>query len=88
MHGVGAPCGERMDGMLPTGPDVTQAAPAPLEATSFQFALPGALWLAATRSGAFDALLSVWPAPPKGPPGLHFLFLAAIHRICAPGPTT
>lgn len=65
-----------------------KAAPVPLEATARDFGLPAALWLAASRSGAFDALLSVWPAPRQGPSLPHFLLLAAFHRICAPGPKT
>ena len=65
-----------------------KAAPVPLEATARDLGLPGALWLAATRSGAFDALHSLWPAPRKGPSLAHFLLLAAFHRICCPGPKT
>ncbi|MDE0102026.1 MAG: IS1634 family transposase [Bryobacterales bacterium] len=65
-----------------------KAAPVPLEATALDLGLPGALWLAARDSGAFDALLSVWPAPRKGPAIAHYLLLAAIHRICSPGPKT
>lgn len=65
-----------------------KASPVPLEATAIDLGLPGALWLAARDSGAFDALLSVWPAPRSGPSIPHCLLLAAIHRICAPGPKT
>ena len=65
-----------------------KAAPIPLEATARHCGLPAALWQAARRSGALDALLSVWPAPAKGPSIPHFLLLAAFHRICAPGPKT
>ena len=65
-----------------------KAAPVPLEATARDLGLPGALWLTATRSGAFDALRSLWPAPRKGPSLAHFLLLAAFHRICCPGPKT
>ena len=63
-------------------------APIPLSATSIAFGLPGALWLAAERSGAFAALSSLWPAPRSGPSTAHYLLLAAIHRICQPGPKT
>jgi len=63
-------------------------APVPLSATSIEFGLPGALWLAAERSGAFAALSSLWPTPRSGPSTAHYLLLAAIHRICEPGPKT
>ena len=63
-------------------------APVPLSATSIAFGLPGALWLEAERSGAFSALASLWPAPRSGPSTAHYLLLAAIHRICEPGPKT
>ena len=63
-------------------------APVPLSATSIAFGLPGALWLAAERSGAFAALSALWPAPRSGPSTAHYLLLAAIHRICQPGPKT
>ncbi len=62
--------------------------PQPLDASVLDFGLPAALWQAARRSGAFDALLSVWPRPRKGPSTSHYLLLAAIHRICSPGPKT
>ena len=65
-----------------------RASPVPLEATARDGGLPAALWQAARRSGAFDALLSIWPAPPKGPSLPHFLLLAAFHRVCEPGPKT
>jgi transposase len=64
------------------------SAPLPLSATSRQAGLPGALWLAAQRSGVFDLLQSLWPAPRSGPSTAHYLLLAAIHRICDPGPKT
>ena len=66
----------------------SKLAPIPLEGTPLHFGLPMALWQAARRSGAFDALLSVWPAPRKGPSIPHYLLLAAMHRVCAPGPKT
>ena len=65
-----------------------RTAPIPLAATSLDFGLPGALWLAAQRSGVFDLLLSLWPQPRSGPSTAHYLLLAAIHRICSPGPKT
>ena len=65
-----------------------RTAPVPLSATSRDFGLPGALWLAAQQTGVFDLLESLWPAPRSGPSPAHYLLLAAIHRICQPGPKT
>ena len=65
-----------------------RAAPVPLSATTIDFGLSGALWLAAKQSGVLAALESVWPAPRSGPSTAHYLLLAAIHRICEPGPKT
>jgi transposase len=65
-----------------------RTAPVPLEATYRDFGLPGALWLAAERSGVFTVLQSIWPEPRSGPAVAHYLVLAAIHRICNPGPKT
>jgi transposase len=65
-----------------------RSAPLPLSATSRQAGLPGALWLAAQRSGVFDLLSSLWPAPRSGPSTAHYLLLAAFHRISDPGPKT
>lgn len=65
-----------------------RAAPLPLSATAIDFGLPGALWLAAQQSGAWGALESFWPKPRSGPSTAHYLLLAAIHRICQPGPKT
>lgn len=65
-----------------------RSAPVPLAATAVAFGLPGALWLAAQQSGAFDALASLWPRPRSGPSPAHYLLLAATHRICQPGPKT
>jgi transposase len=65
-----------------------RTAPLPLEATARDFGLPGALWLAARQSGIFELLQSLWPAPRSGPSAAHYLLLAAIHRICRPGPKT
>ena len=42
--------------------------------------------LAAQRSGVFDLLLSLRPQPRSGPSTAHDLLLAAIYRICLPGP--
>jgi len=65
-----------------------QTAPIPIEATSREFGLPAALWVAAQRSGLWDVLRSLWPQPRSGPSTAHYLLLAAIHRICQPGPKT
>lgn len=65
-----------------------RTAPLPLSATTIEFGLPGALWVAAQQSGAWEALQSFWPQPRSGPSTAHYLLLAAIHRICQPGPKT
>src|SRR5271169_5214630 len=39
-----------------------RTAPLPLEATALEFGLPGALWLAAQRTGVFELLQELWPA--------------------------
>src|SRR5438093_2020697 len=65
-----------------------RTAPVPVEATTREFGLPGALWMAARRSGVWDVLKSMWPPPESGPSTAHSLLLAAIHRICQPGPKT
>ena len=65
-----------------------RAAPRPLEASCRQVGLPGALWWAAQETGVFDLLLAHWPAPRSGPSMAHYLLLAALHRICDPGPKT
>jgi transposase len=65
-----------------------RTAPLPLSATTVEFGLPGALWLAAEKSGVFALLQSLWPTPRSGPSTAHYLLLAAIHRICQPGPKT
>jgi len=62
--------------------------PRPLKATTLSWGLPGALWLAAQDSGMWDCLRAVWPAPTRGPGTAHYLLLAALHRVCAPGPKT
>ncbi len=64
------------------------SAPVPLSATTIEFGLPGALWLAAEKSGVFALLQSLWPKPRSGPSPAHYLLLAAMHRICQPGPKT
>src|ERR1700736_963621 len=65
-----------------------RTAPVPLEATALDLGLPGALWLAAQQTGVFELLQSLWPQPRSGPSPAHLLLLAAIHRICQPGPKT
>jgi transposase len=65
-----------------------RAAPVPLSAASREFGLPGALWLAAKQTGVFGVLETLWPEPRSGPSSAHYLLLAAIHRICQPGPKT
>src|ERR1039458_619911 len=65
-----------------------RTAPPPLEAPALEFGLPGSLWLAARRTGIFELLQSLWPAARSGPSPAHYLLLAAIHRICQPGPKT
>jgi transposase len=65
-----------------------RTAPLPLSATIRAFGLPGALWVAAQRTGVVDVLTALWPAPRSGPSAAQYLLLAAIHRICAPGPKT
>src|SRR5512138_1494853 len=58
-----------------------RTAPLPLSATTIDFGLPGALWVAAQQSGVWEALESLWPQPRSGPSTAHYLVLAAIHRI-------
>ena len=65
-----------------------RTAPVPLAATMRDFGLPGALWLAAQQTGVFDLFQQLWPQPRSGPSAAHYLLLAAIHRICHPGPKT
>lgn len=65
-----------------------RTAPVPLAASMREFGLPAALWSAAQQTGVWDLLRSLWPAPRSGPSSAHYLLLAAIHRICAPGPKT
>src|SRR5205807_10648698 len=65
-----------------------RTSPVPLSAASRDFGLPGALWLAAERTGLFGVLEALWPAPRSGPSPARYLLLAAIHRICQPGPKT
>lgn len=64
------------------------SAPVPIEASTSAFGLVAALWLAAERSGVLATLNQIWPAPRSGPSTAHYLLLAAIHRVCAPGPKT
>ena len=65
-----------------------RTAPVPLSASMREFGLPAALWSAAVETGVWDLLGSLWPARRSGPSPAHYLLLAAIHRICAPGPKT
>jgi len=65
-----------------------RTAPVPVSAAARDFGLPGALWLAARQTGLFALLESLWPAPRSGPSPAHYLLLAAIHRVCQPGPKT
>ena len=65
-----------------------RTAPVPLSAATREFGLPGALWLAAQRSGVWDVLKAMWPEPRSGPSIAYYLLLAVIHRICQPGPKT
>jgi len=65
-----------------------RTAPIPLAAATREFGLPVALWAAAQQSGVWDLLHSLWPTPRSGPSPAHYLLLAAIHRICQPGPKT
>lgn len=65
-----------------------RTAPLPLSATTLDYGLPGALWLVAQQSGVWEVLASLWPKPRSGPSTAHYLLLAAIHRICQPGPKT
>ena len=65
-----------------------RTAPIPLSASCRDYGLPGALWLAAQQSGVWGVLESLWPAPRSGPGPAHYVLLAALHRICQPGPKT
>ena len=65
-----------------------RTAPIPLAASMREFGLPAALWSAAQQTGVWDLLASLWPAPRSGPSPAHYLLLAAIHRVCRPGPKT
>ncbi len=65
-----------------------RSAPIPISASCRDFGLPGALWLAAQQTGLFALLQSLWTKPRSGPSPAHYVLLAAIHRICQPGPKT
>lgn len=65
-----------------------RSAPLPLEASFKQAGLPNALWWAARETGVFDLLQELWPTPRSGPSTAHYLLLAAMHRVCEPGPKT
>jgi hypothetical protein len=65
-----------------------RTAPIPLAASMREFGLPAALWSVAQQTGVWDLLQSLWPAPRSGPSPPHYLLLAAVHRVCQPGPKT
>src|SRR6201987_4055068 len=65
-----------------------RTAPIPLAASLREFGLPAALWSVAQQTGVWDWLQSLWPAPRSGPSPAHYLLLAALHRVCQPGPKT
>jgi transposase len=65
-----------------------RTAPIPLAASMREFGLPAALWSVAQQTGVWDLLSSLWPAPRSGPSPAHYLLLAALHRVCQPGPKT
>ena len=65
-----------------------RTAPVPVSAAARDFGLPGALWLAARQTGVFALLESLFRAPRSGPSAAYYLLLAAIHRVCQPGPKT
>jgi len=65
-----------------------RTAPIPLAASMRAFGLPAALWSVAQQTGVWDLLQSLWPPPRSGPSLAHYLLLAAIHRVCQPGPKT
>jgi len=65
-----------------------RTAPLPLAASTREFGLPAALWAAAQQTGVWDLLAFLWPRPRSGPYPAHCLVLAALHRICQPGPKT
>jgi transposase len=65
-----------------------RTSPVPVSAAAREFGLPGALWLAARHTGLLEVLEALWPAPRSGPSPTYYVLLAAIHRICQPGPKT
>ena len=65
-----------------------RTAPIPVSATLRDFGLPAALWAAAQQTGVWDLLHSLWPKSRSAPSAAHYVLLAAIHRICQPGPKT
>ena len=65
-----------------------RTAPIPLTASMREFGLPAALWAAAQQTGVWNLLHSLGPTPRSGPSPAHYVLLAAIHRICQPGPKT
>ncbi|HEX8801067.1 MAG TPA: IS1634 family transposase [Terriglobales bacterium] len=65
-----------------------RTAPIPVSASLRDFGLPAALWAAAQQTGVWDLLHSLWPRSRSAPSAAHYVLLAAIHRICQPGPKT
>ncbi len=65
-----------------------RTAPIPLAGSMREFGLPAALWSAAQQTGVWDLLTTLWPAARSAPSPAHYMLLAAIHRICDPGPKT
>jgi transposase len=65
-----------------------RTAPVPVSAASRDFGLPAALWRAAEQTGVAALLESLWPAARSAPSPARYLLLAALHRICQPGPKT
>src|SRR6516164_4358400 len=65
-----------------------RTSPIPLAASMREFGLPTALWAAAQQTGVWDLLHALWPSPRSGPSPAYYVVLAAIHRICQPGPKT
>src|ERR1700684_1811652 len=53
-----------------------RTSPVPLSAASRDFGLPGALWLAAERTGLFGVLEILWPVSRSGPSPARYLLMA------------
>src|ERR1700692_4573105 len=65
-----------------------RTAPLPLAASTREFGLPAALWAVAQQTGVCDLLAPLLARPRSRPSPAHYLLLAALHRICQPGPKT